>query len=92
MDNPNYTSVEQLIEIAKRTSGHRISEYNVNNRSLSKNNKGVIGQIIEEGVFHYKVNSNPEADFANLGVELKVTGLKQLKSKKYVALMLQMVL
>ncbi len=82
---PKYSSANELLEIAKQTSGHRISEYNINNRSLAKNNKGVIGQIIEEGVFHYPPNSRPEADFADLGVELKVTGLKKLKNNEYVA-------
>lgn len=81
---PQYKSKEELLITAKAASGHRVHEFNVNNRPLSKNNKGVIGQIIEEGVFHYPINSMPEADFEELGVELKVTGLKQLKNHKYV--------
>lgn len=86
MDNfPDYKSVEEILDIAKKASNHRISDFNVNNRSLKKSNKGVIGQIIEEGVFHYPVNSRAEADFAKLGVELKVTGLKKLKNNSYVA-------
>ena len=77
-----YKSIDELMAIAKSASSHRISEYNINNRSLDKNNKGVIGQIIEEGLFKYNINSNKEADFKNLGVELKVTGLKKA-SKGY---------
>ena len=72
-----YNSIEEVLEKAKRVVNHRVSEFNVNNRPLSKNNKGVIGQIVEEGVFYYPINSNHEADFSNLGLELKVTGLKR---------------
>ena len=75
-----YDSVEQILETAKRANNHRIGEFNVNNRSLDKKAKGSIGQIVEEGIFHYPVNSRAEADFNNLGVELKVTGLKKLKN------------
>ncbi len=74
-----YNSIEEILEQANKIKMHRVSEFNVNKRSLSKNNKGVIGQIVEEGVFHYPINSNHEADFSNLGVELKVTGLKKDK-------------
>ena len=80
-----YNSAQELLDVAIQTNGHRISEYNINNRSLSKSNKGVIGQIIEEGVFHYHVNSRAQADFEDLGVELKVTGLKKIKKNEYVA-------
>lgn len=76
-----YNSIDEIMEQAQKAVGHRVSEFNVNNRPLSRNNKGVIGQIVEEGVFHYPINSNHEADFSNLGVELKVTGLKKSKGK-----------
>lgn len=79
---PKYNTCEELLEKAKTANNHRISYFNVNNRSLSKSNKGVIGQIVEEGIFEYPVNSRSEADFKDLGVELKVTGIKKLKDKK----------
>ena len=72
-----YNSIDEVFEISKKVINHRVSEFNINHRPLSKNNKGVIGKIVEEGVFHYPINSNPEADFSNLGLELKVTGLKR---------------
>lgn len=75
-----FTSIEQLIETARKANHHRIGEFNINNRSLDKKAKGSIGQIVEEGIFRYPVNSRAEADFNNLGVELKVTGLKKLKN------------
>lgn len=75
-----YTNVDQLIETARKANHHRIGEFNINNRSLDKKAKGSIGQIVEEGIFRYPVNSRAEADFNNLGVELKVAGLKKLKN------------
>ena len=79
-----YNSVDEVLEQAKKVVNHRVSDFNVNHRSLTPNNKGVIGQIVEEGVFHYPINSNHEADFANLGIELKVTGLKFNKNRQLV--------
>lgn len=75
-----YSSIEKILETAKKANHHRIGEFNINHRSLDKKAKGSIGQIVEEGIFHYPVNSRSEADFNNLGVELKVTGLKVLKN------------
>lgn len=75
-----YKSVEEVLDKANSANGHRFDEYNVNHRSLKKKAKGSLGQIVEEGLFGYPVNSDAEADFANLGLELKVTGLKRLKN------------
>lgn len=80
-----YKSKDELLAKAKTAIGHTIGEYNVNNRNLTFSNKGVIGQIIEEGLFGYEINSRAEPDFAKLGVELKVTGLKKLKDNSLVA-------
>lgn len=35
--------------------------------------KGSLGQLIEKHFFFYDINSNPEADFNEAGIELKVT-------------------
>ena len=43
--------------------------------------KGRLGQLVEEYFFGYDVNSNPDADFSDAGLELKVTPLKELKNK-----------
>ena len=71
-----YTSRQQLIDLLEPTYGHSFKEYDVNNRLLNPNNKGVLGQIVEEGIFHYPINSDPKADFDNLGLELKTTGVR----------------
>ena len=39
----------------------------------NKLRKGGLGNLLEEVFFGYKANSNQEADFAEAGVELKVT-------------------
>ena len=77
-----YTSRKQLIDLLKLAYGHAFKEYDVNNRLAHPDNKGVLGQIVEEGIFHYPINSNPKADFDNLGLELKTTGIKKNKRKK----------
>lgn len=78
-------TVDELIAVAKSAEGMRIKEFDVNNRLASKGNKGGIGQIIEEGLFGYAINSTSEADFGDLGVELKATPVKQNKNKSFAA-------
>ncbi|MGL4697375.1 Sau3AI family type II restriction endonuclease [Enterococcus larvae] len=45
--------------------------------------KGGLGNLIEKYFFLYEPNGNPEADFPNAGVELKVTPYEQLKNGEY---------
>lgn len=47
---------------------------------LTSDNKGGLGQMVEELHYHYKPNSSIDPDFAEAGVELKTTGLKQLQN------------
>lgn len=54
--------------------------YGVSTVSETKRNKGNLGQIIEEQFFHYSCNSDSNADFAEAGVELKVTPYKKKKN------------
>lgn len=51
----------------------------------NKNYKGGIGNLVEECWFGYEPNSDPQADFAKAGVELKVTPYKKLKKNKFSA-------
>ncbi len=59
--------------------------YGVSTVSETKRNKGNLGQIIEEQFFHYSCNSDSNADFAEAGVELKVTPYKKKKNGSLVA-------
>ena len=52
------------------------SHYGSSNVSVTKRNKGNLGQIVEEKFFHYKCNSDSRPDFHEAGVELKVTPYK----------------
>lgn len=78
-------TVDELIAIAKSAEGKTVKEYDINDRLASKGNKGGIGQILEEGLFGYAINSTSEADFGELGVELKATPVKQNKNKALAA-------
>lgn len=51
----------------------------------NKDNKGNLGQIIEERFFHYKCNNDSRPDFCEAGVELKVTPYKLKPNGKAVA-------
>lgn len=75
----NY-SLEQIQSIAKSAKSKTFGEIDKYNRS-KKFTKGMMGHIIEESLFGYEINSNSEADFADLGVELKVTPIKENKNK-----------
>ena len=72
-----------IFEYAKALIGHTLREI-VGNKAIAgfmpdKNAKGLLGQMVEELYYHYKPNNSPEPDFKEAGVELKTTGLKQLK-------------
>ena len=45
--------------------------------------KGNFGQILEKYYFQYEPNSESEADFYEIGLELKSSPLKQLKNKEF---------
>lgn len=45
--------------------------------TLSAKDKGKLGKLVEYLYFKYPPNNNPEADFAEAGMELKCTGLLQ---------------
>lgn len=74
-----YETEKELLEQARKANGKTFNEIDQTNR-LSQNGKGNLGQIVEEGIFNYEVNSNPLPDFENLGIELKVTPVKQNKN------------
>lgn len=76
-----YTSKDEILKKAKEAIGSKIGKFDINQRLLQANNKGRLGQVIEEGLFGYEINSNPIADFSEAGVELKVTPYKKLKKK-----------
>ena len=75
-----------IIKFAKQFIGKSIqSEFRdeLEKLSLSDKDKGQLGKVIEKLYFKYEPNSNKKADFEKAGLELKSSGLKQLKNKEY---------
>lgn len=76
-----YQTLDEILIVANSARGKSFGEIDQYNRLDNKNSKGILGQVIEESLFGYEINSNPEADFGNLETELKVTAIKQNKNK-----------
>ncbi len=52
-----------------------------NNKTSYRGNKGGLGHIVEKEYFGYDINSKKEADFEEVGVELKVIPIKEINKK-----------
>lgn len=65
-----YRSKEELLKKAIEALGKTIQELDTTGRINI--GKGAVGNIVQEGWFGCKVNSESEPDFPNIGVELKV--------------------
>lgn len=75
-----YKSEDELIYKARQAEGKTFGEIDESGRIKNEKAKGHLGQIIEESFFGYEVNSKSEADFVDLGIELKVTPVKRNKN------------
>jgi len=83
LENKVWTSVGELHKKALDSVGKPVKGL-VKERTVQKyydnpKNKGWIGNSIESDWFGLANNSRKEADFVNLGVELKVTPIRQTK-------------
>ncbi|OCA86156.1 Sau3AI family type II restriction endonuclease [Bacillus sp. FJAT-27986] len=74
-----YYTPEEVYEKAEEAIGKTFGEIDKTGR-IKKETKGSLGQVIEESLFEYKVNSDARADFEEAGVELKVTAFKRNKN------------
>lgn len=75
---------ESIEEHARKLLNKSLNSLNGDNQEHRFNNeksKGRLGQTIEEEYFGYKVNSKQEADFNEVGVELKVCPLRTIAKK-----------
>lgn len=75
---------KSVIEYAKRLKDNSLSQ--VCEPSIlehSYTGKGNFGQLLEKFYFGYDPNSKSEADFIEIGMELKTSPLKQLRNKEY---------
>lgn len=79
-----FNTIEELLNYTEKIKGKTFKEIDSKNmlegvKNL-KNKKGILGQVVESGFYDYPINNNPQADFDEIGVELKVSGY--IKTKK----------
>ncbi|WP_026710183.1 Sau3AI family type II restriction endonuclease [Flavobacterium filum] len=73
-----------VIEYAKKLKGKSLRQVcNTNILEHSYSGKGNFGQVLEKFYFGYEPNSTAEADFAQIGMELKSSPLKKLKNNEF---------
>ncbi len=75
---------KSVIDYAKLLKGktlREICDLEVLNHNYT--GKGNFGQLLEKFYFGYNPNSKSEADFFEIGMELKTSPLKQLKNNEY---------
>lgn len=80
----NPKNKKSVIDYAQLLKGKTLRQ--VCDSSIIKHNytgKGNFGQILEKFYFGYNPNSKSEADFFEIGMELKSSPLKQLKNNEY---------
>ncbi|MCF6139082.1 MutH/Sau3AI family endonuclease [Pseudalkalibacillus berkeleyi] len=80
-----YKTIREIKEHGEAAIGKMIKDLvtqeNVDKWYASPRNKGWLGNAVEKDWFGLENNSRPEADFNNLGVELKCAGLKLFKKE-----------
>ena len=76
-----FDTIEELLHYTEAIKGKTFkeidSEHLLENTKNLKRNKGILGHVVESGFYKYPINSDPQADFDKIGVELKVTGYKK---------------
>ena len=76
-----FDSIEELLKYTKQIRGKTFKDFDVNNvLTPNSKDKGNLGKVIETGFYKYPNNNKAEADFADLGVELKVSGFIRNKN------------
>ena len=71
--------LEYTSQIKEKTFEEIDSEGLLENTDLTRK-KGVLGHVVETGFYKYPLNNDSEADFAELGIELKVAGYVKNKN------------
>ncbi|MCL1834687.1 MAG: restriction endonuclease [Oscillospiraceae bacterium] len=71
MSDRKYTTKEEVLVRGREAIGIPLRDMDKTHKlSIGK---GAVGSVVEESWFGYKINSDSEPDFAEAGVELKVT-------------------
>ncbi|MBR0473341.1 MAG: hypothetical protein IJI98_11690 [Methanosphaera sp.] len=81
----NFKTIDELLDYTKNIVGKSINDIvkdkeDFNDTHSMNKTKGILGNLVETEFYHYSVNNDPNADFDNLGVELKVAGLIEGKN------------
>lgn len=82
MNEYDYTDPASIEAFAKKLLGKSLNEYFHGNIEQQYHGKGKLGQLLEKEFFKYEINSRPEPDFAEAGVELKSTPVKYVNNGK----------
>lgn len=81
-----FNTIEELLNYTENIKGKTFKEIDsknlLENTTNMKKNKGILGHVVETGFYDYPINSDPQADFDEIGVELKVTGYVKSKTGK----------
>lgn len=88
MANKKYdeSSIESIVEHARGLTGKSLADVvDLPKNVEEKNNKGNLGQLVENYYFEYAPNSYSGPDFSEVGLELKTTGVKKNSHGKFVA-------
>ena len=77
------SSVNSIVSYAKKLKGYTLREKcGKEIEDHGYKGKGNFGQLVEKFYFGYEPNSKAEADFVEVGMELKTSPLKILKNKE----------
>jgi len=78
-----FNNIEELVEYASNIKGKTFEEIDseglLENASL-RQQKGLLGHVVETGFYKYPINNDSKADFEELGIELKVSGYVKNKN------------
>lgn len=81
-----FKSIDELLNYTENIKGKTFREIDsedlLEGYTNLKRKKGLLGEVVETGFYKYPLNNNPQADFDEIGVELKVTGYKRSKKGK----------
>lgn len=81
-----FKTEEQLLAFTEGIIGKSFKE--IDTKGIlqgNSNDKGILGKVVETGFYDYELNNCPEADFGELGIELKVSGFNQLRNGSWSA-------
>jgi DNA mismatch repair protein MutH len=79
-ENGRHLTREQILILANSIKGKTLASLGFDEwaaHSTKSDNKGAVGQFIEEGVFHIPNNNDPIPDFIDAGIELKTLGVRR---------------